>query len=165
MRGTVLQPILLNMILENLSRLQETSTFISAWAFECKQHILILDYLRGKKKLKGSSWKLLEYWESGAEAVRSRTVPKLQCRLAREFGPRATVRALAMHLSSWHKWPQTLGTAAGPAALLFQELDFIVMASNAREALPGSLLPCIFSLVVEDQSRWIWWSLGHVPTY
>lgn len=64
--------------------------------------------------------------------------------------------ALDMHLNYGHKWPQTLGTVAGIAGLLLWELDLIEMASTAREAPSGSLLPSISGPVVKDQNRWIW---------
>lgn len=64
---------------------------------------------------------------------------------------------LNTHLSCGHEWPQTLNTAAGPAALLHQELDLIAMASTARGALSQCFLTCVFSPLVKDQSRCSWW--------
>ena len=55
-----------------------------------------------------------------------------------------------------HKWPQTLNTAARPAALLLRELDLLAAASVARGTLSQSFIACISGPVVKDQSRCIW---------
>ena len=64
--------------------------------------------------------------------------------------------ALNSHLSCGHKWPQTLNTAARPAALLLWELDLLAAASVARGTLSQSFITCIFGPLVKDQRRCIW---------
>lgn len=137
--------ISLTTTLENLSRLHEMRTLISAWVFGCKQQILILVYFREKKKDNGEFIETLGVLESrlrGCSQERYQSCSaKRPARMALELLP----LSLDMHLTCGHSWPQTLGSVAVMAALLFRELGLIAMGSTAREDPPLFLFPGIFS--------------------
>lgn len=108
-----MQPILLNTTLENLSKLNETRTFISVWVFRCKQQIVIWTYFRRKEKCNG------ELIGSGVLEIRAQRLcghkhfQSCTSNASREDGPAPKLQAQMAPDTGhgcWHCWSAALRT-------------------------------------------------------
>lgn len=129
---TGLQPILLNTTLENLSKLNETRTFISVWVLGYKQQILILTYFRKKEKGNG------ELIGSGVLEIRARRLcdhkhfQNCTSNASREDGPAPklwTQMAPDTGHGCWHCWSAALRTWPHSNGVHCQKIFLWILAS------------------------------------
>lgn len=110
-----------------------------------------------KQKDHGECIETLEYWKSRlrGSVVGNNTKVTLQMgprRMALEWLSLGPGHALKL----WTQMTSDTGHGCWHCHSVAPRTRSHNKASNPREALSGSLLPCIFSPLVKDQSRWIW---------
>lgn len=151
--------ILLNAIVENLSRLHKTRAFISAWV--CKQHKRILAHFREKKGNR-ELMETLGMLETRAPRLCNSTKVTLQGgpgRLAQELC-QSPSHTLPLGAQAPPDTGQHCGHCCSVAPRTWSHSSDLPRQRRSSR----SLLPCLSRSLVGGQSRRLRWNQGHMPT-